>query len=169
MQGFLENFRGVADATLIALSIIFALVASTRRNPVYGILFLMGVGFCVAGIFALSGAFFLALLQILIYIGTVLVLFIFVVSLLNLQPEELRFAGRKIWRALAFLAVGVFLVAVAVLTLSALPQTERYFMFFPAKEIALALLKDYVFHFELLSIFLLTVIVATGYVGRRFK
>ena len=58
-----------------------------NRHPIYSVLSLLVAMFCLAGLFIMLGAYFVAALQILLYAGAVLVLFLFIVMLLNLQPE----------------------------------------------------------------------------------
>ncbi len=67
-----------------ALSVVF------NRRPIYSVLSLLVVVFCLASLFVLLGAYFVAALQLLLYAGAVLVLFLFAVMLLNLAPEELQ-------------------------------------------------------------------------------
>jgi NADH-quinone oxidoreductase subunit J len=66
-----------------ALSVVF------NRQPIYSVLSLLIVMFCLAALFIMLGAYFVAALQVLLYAGAVLVLFLFVVMLLNLEPESL--------------------------------------------------------------------------------
>ena len=66
-----------------ALSVVF------NRRPIYSVLSLLVVMFCLAALFVMLGAYFVAALQVLLYAGAVLVLFLFVVMLLNLEPETL--------------------------------------------------------------------------------
>ena len=61
----------------------------TNRHPIYSVLSLLLAMFCLAVLFVMLGAYFVAALQILLYAGAVLVLFLFVMMLLNLQPEAL--------------------------------------------------------------------------------
>ena len=66
-----------------ALSVVF------NRQPIYSVLSLLVVMFCLASLFIMLGAYFVAALQVLLYAGAVLVLFLFVIMLLNLEPEAL--------------------------------------------------------------------------------
>ena len=66
-----------------ALSVVF------NRQPVYSVLSLLVVMFCLAALFVMLGAYVVAALQVLLYAGAVLVLFLFVIMLLNLEPEVL--------------------------------------------------------------------------------
>ena len=75
--------------------IIFAIIGLTsavmlilQKNPVYSALLLIMHFFALAGLYLLLSAQFLAVLQILVYAGAIMVLFVFVIMLLNLQNEE---------------------------------------------------------------------------------
>ncbi len=71
------------------VSVFSALLVVTRRNPVYSALFLILCFLSVAGLAVLLDAKFLAGMHILVYAGAIMVLFLFVVLLLNLKPDEL--------------------------------------------------------------------------------
>jgi NADH-quinone oxidoreductase subunit J len=62
----------------------------TSRNPIHSALALVMLFVCMAGLFMLLGAFFLAAVQVLVYAGAVMVLFLFVIMLLNMQASERR-------------------------------------------------------------------------------
>lgn len=66
-----------------------ALAVVVARQPIYSVLSLLAAMSCLAALFILLGAYFVAALQLLLYVGAVLVLFVFVVMLLNLEPEVL--------------------------------------------------------------------------------
>ena len=72
-----------------ALLLGAALSVVLNRQPVYSVLSLLAAMFCLAALFVMLGAYFVAALQILLYAGAVLVLFLFVIMLLNLEPEAL--------------------------------------------------------------------------------
>ena len=78
---FFYTFTAIALAA--ALSVVF------NRWPIYSVLSLLIVMFCLASLFVMLGAYFVAALQILLYAGAVLVLFLFAIMLLNLAPEAL--------------------------------------------------------------------------------
>jgi NADH-quinone oxidoreductase subunit J len=76
-----------------------ALAMVTRRNPVACAMWLIGTFFSVAAIFTLLGAFFLGIIQVLVYAGAIMVLFLFVIMLLNLGHDfepDVRGTGWKI-------------------------------------------------------------------------
>ncbi len=72
-----------------ALMIASALGVVLARNPVYAVLSLVSTLFALSGLFVLLQAYFVAVMQIIIYAGAVLVLFLFVVMLLDTAPETL--------------------------------------------------------------------------------
>ncbi len=77
--------------TFIILALIglaSALMLILQKNPVYSALLLITHFFALAGFYLLLNAQFLAVLQILVYAGAIMVLFVFVIMLLNLQNEE---------------------------------------------------------------------------------
>lgn len=98
-------FGGVAVAA--------SFLAVTRRNPVTAGLLVALALFAMAGLFALLSAHFIAVIQILVYAGAIIVLFIFVIMLLNLGEEDLRDLGLRpwpfmvVWALLAFLLAGL--------------------------------------------------------------
>src|SRR5215216_6454728 len=76
------------------LFLLFALIAVlcgvmtvTRNNPVASALWLIGTFFALAAIYTLLGAFFIGIIQILVYAGAIMVLFLFVIMLLNLGHD----------------------------------------------------------------------------------
>lgn len=79
--------EAVAFYSLSGLMLAAALCVVMSRQPVYSVLSLLAAMFCMAGLFVMLGAPFIAALQILLYAGAVLVLFLFVVMLLNLGPD----------------------------------------------------------------------------------
>lgn len=93
---------------LAALTLLcgFLVVANPfSRNPVTSAMFLVLTILSLAGLFVLLNAFFLAAVQVLVYAGAVMVLFLFVIMLLDLKAEERRQAS-KVLVGLAVLAVG---------------------------------------------------------------
>src|SRR3989440_2545967 len=76
-----------------------------RRNPIYGALSLVGCFFFLAGIYLLLSAHLIAILQVMVYAGAVMVLFVFVIMLLNLKEEELGEQRITLWKGIGALSV----------------------------------------------------------------
>ena len=72
-----------------ALMLGAAVAVVSSRQPIYSVLSLLVAMFCLASLFIMLGAYFVAAIQVLLYAGAVLVLFLFVIMLLNLAPEAL--------------------------------------------------------------------------------
>lgn len=162
----IENVLFLFFASIALLS---ALLSISRRQPIFGVLFLFVLGLSVAVLFALENAYFLALIQVIVYVGAVLVLFVFVIAMMNLKGEELVFGRFSRWRALVLLPALIIGVIFSSSLLAEYSLYSQEFKFFPANSVGEKLYKDLVFQFEFLSIFLLVAIVVTIYVGRRFK
>ena len=71
-----------------AVTVIGSLVVVSQRNPVYSLLSLVGAFFGLCGLYVLLEAPFVAIVQIIIYAGAIMVLFLFVVMLLNVPRED---------------------------------------------------------------------------------
>ena len=161
---------------LIALA--SALLFVTRKSPVAAALWLVNVMFCLAAIYVLLDAQFIGAIQILVYAGAIMVVFLFVVMLLNLgKPEDVSDMRGKFPR-LAAGFVGLALLA-EVMVLARAKYSAQLVLPVPAGSqtvnetggvigpIADALLNDHVLAFELASILLLTAIVGAVIIGRK--
>ena len=87
---------GIAIAfwVLATMAVVTSLLVITSRNPVASVLFLVVTFFCLAGLFVTLHAHFLAAIQVLVYAGAIMVLFLFVIMLLNLgTPQWFDVAG----------------------------------------------------------------------------
>ena len=144
------------------LMVLAALLVVFSRQPVYSVLSLLVVMFCLACLFVMLGAYFMAALQILLYAGAVLVLFLFVMMLLNLAPEALKrmriFTARTIGTAAA---LWLFVLLVTIYSRSSTGAA------FPAPDpasgkvesIGRELFTTYLLPFELVSFIILAAII----------
>src|SRR5688572_29789663 len=109
------TFQTVVFYFFAAILLFAALRVITTRNPVHAALFLVLAFFTAAGIWLLLGAEFLAITLVLVYVGAVMVLFLFVVMMLDINLEKLR-AG--FWEAIIpGLVVGGLICAEMVMVL----------------------------------------------------
>ena len=147
-----------------ALMILAALGVIGARSPIYSVLLLLVSMCCVAGLFVLQGAFFLAALQVLIYAGAILVLFLFSIMLLNLDPAEWRHDRARLLRAistvvaLAFFVELVWMIRRAAVSIP-VPLVPGTGSTGTVEAIGRALLHQYLLPFELTSFLLLAAIV----------
>lgn len=78
----------VAFWILAAVAVLASLLVITSRNPVASVLYLVVSFFCLAGLFVTLNSHFLAAIQVIVYAGAIMVLFLFVVMLLNLGTPQ---------------------------------------------------------------------------------
>lgn len=152
---------------VFALIMVFAAArVITVRNPVYAAMFLVLTFFTAAAIWMLLEAEFLAITLVLVYVGAVMVLFLFVVMMLDINVEPLREGFVK------YLPAGILVGSIMFLEMVFL-LTRRYFPSenFPApppkpldysntEELGRLLYSDYLFHFEVAALILMVAIVA---------
>jgi NADH-quinone oxidoreductase subunit J len=154
-----------------AVAVVFAIVTIAHRSPVINVLSLVVVFFAMAAIFALLGMDFLAAIQIIVYSGAILVLFLFVIMLLNIRSVERLGSGRRIQAMLGtVVAVGIgaaVLTAVSLLSPAAgavYPGALETGTVFP---IGRALVTTHLFAFEFITLLLVSAIVGAAYLARR--
>ena len=140
-----------------ALTLLFGFLVVVNpfsRSPVTSAMFLVLTIVSLAALFVLLHAFFLAAVQVLVYAGAVIVLFLFVIMLLDLREEE-----RREMRRLALAGGGVLAVVLAVLLGSAfasLPAgTAPPVLEGTTRPLGRMLFSDYLLPFEILSVLLL--------------
>ncbi|HUB09494.1 MAG TPA: NADH-quinone oxidoreductase subunit J [Myxococcales bacterium] len=136
-------------------------------NPVNGAMALVGSFFALAGLYLLLSAQLLAALQILVYTGAIMVLFLFVIMLLNLSPQELgrdRLTPARAAGALAALgATG--LLATTFLRLRFPPAAVSH-QFGTVASVGLELFSDFTLPFEATSLLLLAAILGAVVVAK---
>jgi NADH-quinone oxidoreductase subunit J len=159
------------DFTLILFYVFGALLLGasalvvTMRNPVHAVLFLVFAFFTAAAIWLLLYAEFLAITLVLVYVGAVMVLFLFVVMMLDLNLDILR---EGFWRNAPLAAFVGFLMALemAALLMRGSRGAPAAAMAAPpegysnTKALGSILYTDYVYPFELAAVVLLVAIVA---------
>lgn len=137
------------------LMVLSALRAVTCRHPVYGALFLALSMIFLAGIFYLMGAPFLAGVQLIIYAGAVIVLFVMVLMLFDLSKENQKLLNPWFW-VWPVLLFGLVSGVVCLMAFSTLPVKIENEELFSAKSLAHILFTKYVLVFEIIGILLLT-------------
>ncbi len=150
-------------------AVVFSILSISRKQPIFGVLYLFATGITVSLLFAIKNAFFLALIQIVVYVGAVLVLFVFVIAMMNLKVSDLIFGAVKRWRyTIIFISIPILLILGSA-AFSEISLRSQNFSYFPAKDVGIALYKDLFFQFEYLSVLLIIAIVVTIFVGSRFE
>jgi NADH-quinone oxidoreductase subunit J len=153
------------------VAVVFAIVTIAHRSPVINVLSLVVVFFAMAAIFALLGMDFLAAIQIIVYSGAILVLFLFVIMLLNIRSVERLGSGRRVQALLgAVAAVGIgasALIAVSLLTPTSGAVYPGSLSTGTVAPIGRALLTTHLFAFEFITLLLVAAIVGAVYLARR--
>ena len=133
-------------------------------NPAYSALYLAVSMVLLSFVFFLMSAPFLAGLQLIIYAGAVIVLFVMVLMLFDLKKEGESFFNRKAWIGPVFL-FGVFSGLIVLNSFSSLPQ-KTDLSFLSVKPIAINLFTNYLLLFELIGLLLLVVAIAVVALSR---
>ncbi len=152
--------------TLLCGSLV--VVNPFSRNPVTSAMFLVLTITSMAGLFVLLHAFFLAAVQILVYAGAVMVLFLFVIMLLDLKEEQLRRIkafGLVSGGASVAAILGVF--AMSLSRSKTTPVGASLDVEGATRPLGKLLFTDYVLPFELLSVLLLVAMVGVILLSRR--
>ena len=169
------EFKTILFYIFSTVTVLAALRVITARNPVHAALFLVLAFFNVAGLWMLLQAEFLSLVLIMVYVGAVMVLFLFVVMMLDINIEQVR---QGFWKNLPLGAlVGGLMVGEMAMVLSGryfglanLPQQNLPANYSNTKELARVLYTDYAYPFEIASVILLVaIIVAVMLTLRRRK
>jgi NADH-quinone oxidoreductase subunit J len=156
-----------------AVALGSAIVVVTHKSPIYATLSLVLTLVSMAVLFILLGAPFLGALQILVYAGAIVVLFLFVIMLLNVQKEGEAHVDRgvQLWVAIlgALFFLGMFWLAFrsAGLRLGGphpLPLTEAQVSL---KGLAAALFTDYLLPFEIVGLLLLVAVIGATVAARK--
>ena len=158
---------------LAAAAVIASLLVIGQRNPMYSVMLLIVSFAALSGLYILLDAPFVAAIQIIIYAGAIMVLFLFVVMLLNAPAEErlvgerrrlLSGAGpRRFGAVLSLVLVIELALALFQLRGSPLPAgPER-----SVHDIGLRLFREYAFAFEVTSVLILVAMVGAVVLARR--
>jgi NADH-quinone oxidoreductase subunit J len=153
-----------------AVAVIATLLAVTNYNPVHALLYLIVSLLAVAMVFFSVGAPFAGILEVIIYAGAIMVLFVFVVMMLNLGnatvDQERRWLTPRTWIGPTVLSLALLCELVRVLV-----QPGRHEAIgghtVGAVEVGVALFGPYVLAVELASMLLLAGLVAAFHLGRH--
>ncbi|MGH7781417.1 MAG: NADH-quinone oxidoreductase subunit J [Candidatus Binataceae bacterium] len=152
-----------------AIAIVTTLLAITRFNPFHALLYLIVSLMAVAVVFYTLGAPFIAVLEVIIYAGAIMVLFIFVVMLLNLGRATIAIEREWVrpgtWWGPSILAA-ILIAEIAYLLTLAAPQTIGAGAVTP-KEVARSLYGPYFLGIEMASFLLMSGLVGAYHLGRR--
>jgi NADH-quinone oxidoreductase subunit J len=157
-----------------AVAILFSAFMVLARNPVKSVLALVVAFFALAICYVLLFAPFIAVIQVIVYAGAILVLFLFVLMLLNVGRERPEKTGRPLQALLS--GIGILLFAGFLLatfrksgTVVVRPLAADPGALSDPAALARALFSDYLLHFEAVSVLLLAALVGAFVLARREK
>jgi NADH-quinone oxidoreductase subunit J len=172
----LTGASGVLFAVFAVVALLSAAAVVLARNPVHSALFLLLSFVLVAGIFILQGAEFVGAVQMLVYAGGIMVLFLFVVMLVNPGVVSLdKSFQRQFDVALVLLPIFLlpFLYILGTEKMSDVPVKADAFRLVGHKiagnteAVAWVLFRDYLVPFEVASVFLLVAMIGAVVLGKR--
>ncbi len=161
-----------------AAAIFCALMMVTRANPVSCAVWLIGTFFSLAAIYTLLGAFFIGVIQILVYAGAIMVLFLFVIMLLNLGNDYEPDMRSDVWKV-AGAGAGLVMLALLARLFFGGAQTPLVEVTGPAALAALTaergsvgvvgipMYTDFVVHLQVTGILLLVAVVGAVMLAKR--
>jgi NADH-quinone oxidoreductase subunit J len=156
---------------LSALALLGAIGVVASKNPIYSVLWLIVVFFAISGHYILMNAQFLAIVNIIVYAGAIMVLFLFVIMLMNLNSETGPI--KNVYMKMAGIIAGLTFMIVLVAALSH-SDTQNIIMR-PGSSVGLienlgkALFNTYVVPFEISSVLFLSAMIGAIVIGKKDK
>jgi NADH-quinone oxidoreductase subunit J len=156
------------------VTVITAILVIVQRNPVASAIYLIITLFSLAGIYLLLNAQFIAVIQVLVYAGAIMVLFLFVIMLLNLEREKKIITRHRMQKVFGVF-LGIILLAQIGMVFNSVLLEGSKGTFPPEKVAALGntqvvarlLFTDYLLPFEITSVLLLVAIIGAIVLAKR--
>ncbi|MEJ2309592.1 MAG: NADH-quinone oxidoreductase subunit J [Gammaproteobacteria bacterium] len=160
------SFEKFVFYVFAAILVFAATMVITRRNPVHSVLFLVLAFFNAAGLWMLLQAEFLAITLVLVYVGAVMVLFLFVVMMLDIEVAELRASFIR------YMPLGILIGVLMIVELLMVVGPQHFGLdkfaapvrhgadYSNTKELGEMLYTNYLYPFEIAAVILLVAIVA---------
>lgn len=156
---------------LSVLAIFSAIMVLVSKNPVHSVLWLITVFFAISGHYILLNAQFLAIVNLIVYAGAIMVLFLFVIMLMNLNADSV--PRRNLWMKLAgVISGGCFLMVLISLVRQTVELTGKTVMMKEGnigliRNLGKALFTDFVIPFEISSVLFLSAMVGAVVIGKK--
>jgi NADH-quinone oxidoreductase subunit J len=150
-----------------AVTVVFAAIVAFSRNIVHSAFSLVGTFGGVAGIYVLLGADFVAAVQVLIYVGGILVLILFAVMLTH-RIAEVEITNRSVGKLPALITAGIlFLILVQTILETRWVKAKEIGYLPTTAQIGDLFLQDYLLPFELASVVLLVALIGAVILSRK--
>ena len=151
------------------LAILFSLMVVFSRSPVNSVLYLIMSFFSISGIYLLLDASFLAIVNIVVYAGAIMVLFLFVIMLMNLNED--REPQRTVFTKIVAGIIGGMLLLVLTSALKQSAPLDKVFYGTSSvgvvQNLGKVLFTDFLFPFEIVSVLLLAAMVGAVTMGKK--
>lgn len=156
---------------LTAIAVFSAIMVLVSRNPVHSVLWLIAVFFAISGHYVLLNAQFLAIVNLIVYAGAIMVLFLFVIMLMNLN--SITEPKKHLWMKLAgVISGGCLLIMLVSLTRQAIDLNGKQALMSGGdigliKNLGKVLFSEYVVPFEITSVLFLSAMVGAVVIGKK--
>ncbi len=171
MMEFMNHPNLVGFYALAAVAILASLRVITHSNPVHAILSMIVLLISIAGMMFIIGAPFAGALEIIVYAGAILVLFVFVIMMLNLgmanSAQERGWLDAKTWALPTGLTIIVAVVLYAMIGANGDKAAVIGVTSVPAKAVGIALFSEYLMLVEVAALLLLAALVAAYHLGKK--
>ena len=154
---------------LAAVAVLTAIAMIASRNAIYSVLFLVLNFLTVATLYLLLNAAFIAMVQVTVYAGAIMVLFLFVLMLLDLKKDEGNRKSRRPMQIVGSVIAGILVVELGIMLragASAMPDAASGPVG-STKAIGQLLFTQYLFPFEVASVLLLSAIIGAVILAKR--
>jgi NADH-quinone oxidoreductase subunit J len=155
-----------------AVIIISAVLMITRRNPIHSVLLMLLLFFHIAGVFVLLNAEFLAAVQLIVYAGAILILYLFVVMLLNVDKERSVKRANRYWPVMAGFGIVIASEIVLLIVRGKFAVDAGQLMkpgFGSVNALGVELYTNYLVPFEIASVILLVGLVGAVMLAKKVK
>jgi len=155
-----------------AVIVISAVLMITRRNPIHSVLLMLLLFFHIAGLFVLLNAEFLAAVQLIVYAGAILILYLFVVMLLNVDKERSVKRANRYWPVMAGFGIVIASEIVLLIVRGKFAVDAGQLMkpgFGSVNALGVELYTNYLVPFEIASVILLVGLVGAVMLAKKVK
>lgn len=158
-------------AYFAAVILFSAVLMITRRNPVHSVMFMLLLFFHIAGVFVLLNAEFLAAVQLIVYAGAILILYLFVVMLLSIDQERRSARANRFWPWIAAFGLLIAVEIGLLITKGSFPAEAGTAMQAAAgagvRELGQVLYSKYLIPFEIASVILLVGLIGAVMLAKK--
>jgi NADH-quinone oxidoreductase subunit J len=161
------NMDAILFYVFAAVALGSAVVVVAQRNPLYSAFALIVTMCALSALFGLLGSPFIAALQVVVYAGAIMVLFLFVLMLLNVKPEQRPAVGGRGLKGAALALSALLVVQVGMVLRQATPESVATFEASTRRVAEELFSPRYLYVFEATSILIVTALVGAVVLARR--